>query len=90
AFNWDAQAEVAVQADEAAGIWTVEARIPFTPSNDDPLHEVIGTPPDADNPWYFNVCRLRLRDQGRESELSAFSPPGERGFHNVLKFGQLE
>lgn len=88
--RWDAQAEIAVHVDEEAGYWSLEARIPFTPSTQDPLHQVVGPPPSAENPWHFNVCRLRIRDQGEEVEMSAFSPTGERGFHQVLKFGVLE
>ncbi len=88
--NWDAQAEVAVHVDEEAGYWSVEARIPFTPSSQDPLHQVVGPTPSAEQPWHFNICRQRTRDQGANMEMSAFSPTGERGFHHILKFGKLE
>ncbi|MFC1454318.1 DUF4838 domain-containing protein [Verrucomicrobiota bacterium] len=90
-ITWDAQAEVAVQEDEAAGTWSVEARIPFTPSSQDPLHEIIGPPPSKDHPWHFNICRQRIRNQGAEKEMSAFSPTGEKNrFHNILKLGKLD
>lgn len=88
--RWDAQAEVAVHVDQAAGFWSVEMRIPFTPSSQDPLHEVVGPPPSADAPWHFNICRQRTREQGADTEVSAFSPTGERGFHNILRFSVLE
>ncbi|MCA1810098.1 MAG: hypothetical protein LC725_11725 [Lentisphaerae bacterium] len=88
--RWDAQAEVAVHVDQESGYWSVEMRIPFTPSTQDPLHEVVGPPPTADKPWHFNLCRQRIRGQDAETEVSAFSPTGERGFHNILKFGVLK
>ncbi len=88
--RWDSQAEIAAHANEDAGYWSLEARIPFTPSSQDPLHEVVGPAPSADQPWHFNICRQRIRDQETETELSAFSPTGEKGFHNILKFGKLE
>jgi hypothetical protein len=39
----------------------------------DPLHVVSGNKPTETYPWFFNVCRQRIRDNG--TELSAFSPP---------------
>ncbi|MCA1810060.1 MAG: DUF4838 domain-containing protein [Lentisphaerae bacterium] len=90
ATGWDAQAAVAGSIDEAAGTWSVEMRIPFTPSSQDPLHEVIGPPPSKGKPWHFNVCRQRARNQRAELEMSAFSPTGSQKFHEILKFGRLE
>jgi hypothetical protein len=87
AFGWGAEADVFTQINKTEGYWTIEARVPFTPSTQDPLHEMIGPRPSKDNPWYFNICRQRVRDEG--GEVSAFSPTGERRFHNILKFGKL-
>ncbi len=56
----------------------VEARVPFTPSTQDPLHHVIGTAPSADNPSFFNICRQLVREDG--VECSAFSPTGHKAF----------
>jgi hypothetical protein len=84
-YQWNSQAEVAVVAGEAG--WTIEIRIPITTDENDPLHQVIGTKPDEKKPWHFNVCRQRLRD--KESELTAFSPTGKKGFHFPRKFGRL-
>ncbi len=89
AFDWSSQAEFAVHADEEAGYWSIEARIPFTDSEQDPLHQIIGTPPDAENPWFFNLVRQRAREQRTVLDMSAFSP-SDRGFHDILKFGELE
>ncbi|MCA1809640.1 MAG: DUF4838 domain-containing protein [Lentisphaerae bacterium] len=88
--DWDAQAEIAVHADEAAGFWSVEARIPFTSSDQDPLHVIIGPSPSPEQPWHFNICRQRTRNQRTDVELSAYAPTGDNRFHNILKFGRLE
>jgi hypothetical protein len=79
-----------VNVDRETGVWTVEARIPFTASEQDPLHQVIGSPPTAEKPWHFNICRLRTRDQGDDQELTAFSPTEASGFHKILKFAKLK
>ncbi|NLO06331.1 MAG: DUF4838 domain-containing protein [candidate division WS1 bacterium] len=81
---WDAQAEVAAHRGDEA--WSLEVRIPIT-DGADPLTGVYGRVPSRTYPWYFNVCRQRLR--GEETALSAFSAPTEGGFHDVLKFAQL-
>jgi hypothetical protein len=48
---------------------------------------VEGTKPLVTAPWYFNVCRSRVR--GKAAELSAFSPTGRNRFNESTKFGQL-
>ena len=53
----------------------------------DPLNGLAGKRPSKARPWYFNVCRQRVRDDG--TELSAFSPTGKKHFHDVMKFGKL-
>jgi tetratricopeptide (TPR) repeat protein len=65
--------------------WTVEIRIPVTEDDSDPLHFVVGRKPSKDLPWFFNVCRQRIRQNG--SEYSAVSPTGELNFHRPRKFG---
>ena len=86
-FTWSAEANIATRVNEKEGYWTIEAKTPFTPSTQDPLHEIIGPAPAKGAPWFFNVCRQRVRDQG--VQMSAFSPTGEKGFHYILKFGKL-
>jgi len=81
---WSAQAEVAAKAGEEG--WSLEVRIPVT-DGADPLKGVAGRQPSRTFPWYFNVCRQRVREPG--NELSAFSPTGGTGFHDTLKFGKL-
>jgi hypothetical protein len=84
-FDWDSQAEVATQI--ADDHWTVEIRIPVTQDENDPLHQVIGHKPTQSLPWYFNICRQRLRENG--AEHSAFSPTGSEGFHDAMKFAHF-
>lgn len=86
-FTWGAEAEVATHVNKEEGYWIVEARVPFTPSSQDPLHEIIGPTPSAEAPWFFNLCRQRMRDEG--NVLSAFAPTGKKGFHYILTFGKL-
>lgn len=86
-FAWSSLADVATQVNEQEGTWTIEARIPFTPSAQDPLHEIIGPTPSDAQPWFFNICRQRIRDEG--NQMTAFSPTGKKNFHNILTFGKL-
>ena len=83
--NWDSQAEVATHI--ADDHWTVEIRIPVTADENDPLHQVIGRKPTVSLPWFINVCRQRIRNEG--SEYSAFSPTGTSGFHEPMKFAHF-
>ena len=84
-FNWSSQAEVAAHV--GADYWSVEIRIPVTSSTDDPLHQVIGRRPTAAMPWFFNICRKRVR--GQKVEVSAFSPTGKRSFHVTNRFAKM-
>ncbi len=84
-FSWDSQAEVATHI--AEDHWTVEMRIPVTPDENDPLHQVIGRKPTQSLPWHINVCRQRIREDAQEH--SAFSPTGADNFHNVMKFAHF-
>ncbi|MEI6422971.1 MAG: DUF4838 domain-containing protein, partial [Lentisphaerota bacterium] len=85
---WKSGAEVAVG--QVEGCWNIEIRIPVVdPSQEDldPLSGVCGRIPSDTYPWYFNVCRQRVRSN--ETERSAFSPTGSEGFHELMKFGKL-
>jgi tetratricopeptide (TPR) repeat protein len=84
-LSWDAQAEVATHIGD--GYWDVEIRLPITADENDPLHQVIGRKPTRSLPWYINVCRQRVREDG--SEYSAFSPTGVDHFHMPMKFATL-
>jgi hypothetical protein len=85
---WSSGAEVAAHIGDDS--WSLEVRIPVAgdaAADVDPLHGVAGRKPSATYPWYFNVCRQRIRATGKE--LSAFSPTGKPVFHDVRKFAKL-
>jgi len=84
-FRWESQAEVATRV--AEDHWTVEIRIPVTEDENDPLNQVIGHKPSQSLPWFFSICRQRIRESG--SELSAISPTGTGSFHVPLKFAHF-
>ncbi len=89
-FNsrWMSNAEVA--AFHGADRWCLEMRIPVAnelQAEIDPLHGVAGGRPSVERPWYFNVCRQRMRAQ--DQEYSAFSPTIKGGFNVVRKFAEL-
>ena len=84
-FNWSSQAEVATKIEDDH--WTVEIRIPVTQDRNDPLHQVIGRKPKKSLPWFINLCRQRIREDG--TEHSAFSPTGTKGFHEKMKFAHF-
>lgn len=82
---WDSQAEVATSV--ADGHWIVEMRIPISREENDPLHQVLGRKPIPSLPWHINVCRQRVRENGKE--LSALSPTGTASFQEPAKFAHL-
>ena len=84
-FRWDSQAEVATHIGE--DYWTAEVRIPVIKTTNDPFHQVVGRRPLTSLPWYFNVCRQRIRENGRE--FSGLSPTGEASFHVPSRFAKL-
>jgi hypothetical protein len=83
--SWKSKAEIATRI--ADDHWTVEMRLPVTSDDSDPLHRVVGRKPSSSIPWHINVCRQRVRENGRE--LSALSPTGRPGFHDLMWFAHL-
>jgi tetratricopeptide (TPR) repeat protein len=84
-FNWSSGAEVATHI--ADDYWSVEIRLPITDDANDPLHQVVGRKPTQSLPWFVNVCRQRIRENG--AEFSAFSPTGSGEFHVPMKFAHF-
>ena len=84
-YSWNSQAQIATQIGDDH--WTIEAYIPVVENTNDPLHQVVGHKPTPSLPWFFNVCRQRIRETGEE--YSAFSPTGKKAFHVPLKFAHL-
>ncbi|MDF1823620.1 MAG: DUF4838 domain-containing protein [Verrucomicrobiales bacterium] len=99
AYDWSSQAEVATHLGE--DFWSVELRLPVTPSDEDPLHALVGSRPfqsKADAlasgkgtslPWHFNLFRKRAGSE--DGEASAFSPLGEtsKNFHDLQRFSRF-
>ena len=99
AYDWSSQAEVATHVGD--DYWSVELRLPVTPSDEDPLHQMVGNRPfqakqdDLDSgkgtslPWYFNLYRKRSGTE--DGETTAFSPlgPDAKSFHVPLNFARI-
>lgn len=84
-LKWSAQADVATHVGE--DFWSVEMRIPIVSNSGDPLHAVTGRHPTKRAPWHFNVCRQRVRPDGKE--WSAYSPTGSEDFHDKSRFAKF-
>lgn len=85
---WTSGAQVATHVGD--GFWTAEVRIPVVGEAQavlNPQFGVAGRKPSLNYPWYFNVCRQRVRPT--EKEYTAFSPTGSASFHIVKKFAKL-
>jgi hypothetical protein len=99
AYDWSSQAEVTTHVGDDH--WSVELRLPVTPSDEDPLHQMVGNRPfqakqdDLDSgkgtslPWYFNLYRKRSGTE--DVETTAFSPlgPDAKSFHVPLNFARI-
>jgi hypothetical protein len=88
--SWSSQAIVETSMDEKS--WRAKVRIPvenIEAGQGDPLHFVVGEKPTADQPWFFNLGRVRTREGSKEAFL--FSPiPAARGnFHQPARFARL-
>lgn len=85
---WSSQAQAAAHVGE--GFWSLEVRLPVAGDDAETLdlrNGIAGRRPSETYPWFINVCRQRVRANG--NELSAFSPTGQKHFHDLLKFGKL-
>ncbi len=88
AANWSSHAEV--ETERGPDFWRVVVRIPIVGEAEgalDPHNFVVGEKPAADNPWFFNVGRVRIRDF--EKSGHSFSPTGSN-YHDTQRFGRLE
>jgi len=85
--KWQSEIDIVTKVDKEKGVWTIEARIPVIPSDQDPLHEIVGSYPRRTLPWFFNICRQRKR--GDVVERSAFSPTEKDTFLDFMKFGKM-
>jgi hypothetical protein len=86
--QWESQTQV--RSRRSHDFWEVELRIPVVGANAgaaDPVHNVVGAKPDAENPWYFTVGRTRAH--GEHREVSAFVPTGSSTYHESARFARL-
>lgn len=85
--SWESLAKVDVERGDDE--WRAIIRIPVvTPDKGagDPIHNVVGDKPAKDDPWFFNVGRVRFRDGGIKGY--SFSPTQGR-YHSIHRFGKL-
>ena len=86
--RWSSHAEAATYIGD--GFWSMEVRVPIAGENAegmDPLNGISGRKPIPTYPWYFNLCRQRVRVN--ETQRSALSPTGKSTFNDEMKFGKL-
>lgn len=86
--TWNSDAKVAIHKDK--DFWSIEVCIPVADEMQEenlPLQLVSGRRPTLNEPWYFNIGRIRKRES--ETEISMYSPTGKPAFHVVDKFGIL-
>ena len=87
-LGWTSGARVAVHRGD--GRWSVEIRLPILGEGArllDPSQGIDGAPPRELFPWYFNVCRQRVR--GADVERTAYSPTGTDEFRVPERFAKL-
>ena len=88
-LRWSPDADVATHMGK--NFWSVELRLPVVDPEGghlDPLHGMAGQKPTDSSPWYFNLCRQRMR--GLEGAIQVFSKI-DFGmlFHETTTFGKL-
>ena len=77
-FPWSSGMESAVRVDEAAKVWTAEARIP--------LKAICDTAPEKGTKWRINLFRCDIKGNAG----LAFSPTLKSTFHAPERFAALE
>ena len=88
--RWSSGVQVAVH--RAEGFWSVEVRLPLATelqATVDAQSGIVGLLPSRTYPWYFNVCRQRVRDGKTELSAFALSKGGQRTFHDKASFAEL-
>ena len=99
AHDWSSLVEVGTHV--ADDHWSVELRLPVTPSDEDPLHRIVGNRPfraiqkdlvsgkGSAMVWHFNLYRKRAGTE--DVETTAFSPlgPDAGSFYVPLKFAEI-
>jgi len=86
--KWNSLAQAAVHKGD--NFWSAEIRIPLAGEGArilNPDAGVDGRKPGITYPWYFNVCRQRVR--GGTIQRFAFSPTGTNTFEAPAKFAEM-
>ena len=86
--NWNSFAQAAVHKGD--DFWSAELRIPMAGEGErilNPMAGVDGRKPGITYPWYFNVCRQRVRD-GAVQRFS-FYPTRTNTFEVPAKFAEM-
>jgi hypothetical protein len=85
---WSSGAQVATRVDDTG--WTLEVRLPVLGEGQEQIdarNGIAGRMPIVTYPWFFNICRQRVRPA--QTDTSAFSPTGTASFHDAMKFAEL-
>lgn len=100
-YGWSAQGEVVTYVGE--DFWSVELKLPVTSSEEEPLHQIVGSQPFQSKPkalesgkgtslpWYFNLYRKRGGTEDEDEETTSYSPLGadDETFHVPLRFAKI-
>lgn len=90
--QWSSQ--VKTEQERGDDFWRVIVRIPVVPVAEgqaDPHHNVVGPKPTAENPWWFNVGRARVRGPNEDDRtIYSFNSTDSTGYHKTDRFARLE
>lgn len=87
--GWNSLAEVETVRGEDN--WGVTVRLPIADEEAgqmDPNHNLVGNKPTAEEPWFLNIGRGRVRNID-DKQIYTFSPTGGVGYHNTDAFVKL-
>jgi len=86
--RWSARAKTSIEKGE--DFWKAVIRLPIMGAEEgalDPFHHIVGEKPTAENPWFIQVGRIRVRGDNRD--VYTLNPAGGR-IHQLLKFARLK
>lgn len=86
--NWSSH--LTAETERGDDFWRVKVRIPVVGESEgalDPLNFVVGPKPSAENPWHFQLGRVRISDN--QKSAWTFMSTGSN-YHNLKRFGRLE
>jgi len=90
--RWKSLADVKVE--KGTDSWRLNVRIPTVGADEassDPMHRVSGSMPSVEDPWYFNIARVRnIKESDRQAFSTRKDKKGKGDWYSVSKFGRLE